>query len=423
MSADRLFALVDGNNFYVSCERVFRPSLCCRPVVVMSNNDGCAISRSEEAKLLGIGMGEPVFKYRALIERHGVELCSANFTLYGDMSTRVNETLRTFAPGIEMYSIDESFVDLSGMADRDLKGYGREMRERVRRWTGIPVCVGIGPTKALAKLGNAVAKKNKLFAGVCDLMDRRFREQVLRLFPVGDVWGVGRAKRRQLTALGIDTAARLAELPLGQARALGTVVLERLVRELNGESCLEMETVPAARKSAAVTRSFGQPVNSFAELMESVAQHVARVGEKLRQQDLVAGEMTVFTHTSSFRGGPQRCGTGARRISPATSDTRLLLKVARRCAEKAYRGGYRYIKSGVIVDDLRPRPAGQPTLFGWGEEGSIVLMKAVDDINRRYGADTVFPASRGTARSWKMRQLRLSPRYTTRIGDVPVVRA
>ena len=423
MRTPRAVALVDGNNFYVSCELVFRPDLEHRPVVVMSSNDGCVIARSEEAKLLGIGMGQPVFEVRDIVRRHGVALCSANFALYGDMSGRINEILRSFSPDVEMYSIDESFVDLSGHLPQDPVALGRRMRDRIRNWTGIPACVGIGPTKVLAKLANAVAKRDPIFRGVCNLGDERLRRRVLDLTAVEDVWGVGRAIGRKLTAQGIRTASRLAEMPPARARSLGTVTLERLILELRGIPCLELETMPPPRKSVGVTRSFGQPVGDFEEVMESVTQHVARAGEKLRKEDLVAGEITVFMHTSSRRGGTSHCGSVAGPLSPMTSDTRRLLEVAHRCARSAWREGCLYVKSGVFLEDLRPRCEGDAVLFESEDLRSRSLMDAVDRINRRYGSGALFPASRGVKRRWRSRQFRLSPRYTTRIGEVPVVRA
>jgi len=251
-------ALVDCNNFYVSCERAFDRKLEGVPVLVLSNNDGCAIARSEEVKALGVRMGEPAFKLRPLIAKHGVRVFSSNYVLYGDMSRRVNDVLNRFSPEVEVYSIDETFLDLSGFGHEDLWEYAQDMRATVRRWTGIPTCVGLGPTKTLAKLANAVAKRNPTFGGVCDLTHPVVRSAVLRAFAVEDVWGVGAATTRKLAGLGVVTAANLRDLDAALARRVGTVVLERVVRELRGVACLGLEQVPPTRKGLAVTRSFGR---------------------------------------------------------------------------------------------------------------------------------------------------------------------
>ena len=303
-----VLALIDGNNFYVSCERAFDPRLVGVPVGVLSNNDGCFIARSDELKQLGVRMGTPAFKVRDLIQRHSVRVLSSNYTLYGDLSRRVNAVLAGFSPQIEIYSIDETFLDLSGFAGRGLLELCQDMRSTVRRWTGIPCCVGTGPTKTLAKLGNAAAKKRSEFGGVCDLVDDATRAAVLRDFPVEDVWGVGPATAAKLAAIGVTTAAGLRDIAPKCARAMGTVTLERTVLELHGLACIAVEDAPPQRKGLAVTRSFGRPVTSLDELREAVAAYAARAGEKLRTHGLVAGQICAFFHTSPHRDGPHHHG-------------------------------------------------------------------------------------------------------------------
>ena len=322
-------ALIDGNDFYVSCERVFDRRLAGMPVLVLSNNDGCAISRSAEAKALGVGMGEPTFRLRPLVRRHGIRVLSSNYPLYGDMSRRVNEALAGFSPAVEAYSIDETFLDLAGFDGRDLWAYAQDLRATVRRWTGIPTCVGLGPTKTLAKLGNAVAKKNPAFGGVCDLTDERVRCAVLRALPVGDVWGVGPATRRKLEGVGVTTAGGLAALDPKHARRLGTVVLERVAAELRGLACLDLDLLPAARQGVAVTRSFGQPLHDLAPVVGAVAAFATKAGEKLRAQGLIAGQLTAFLHTDRHRQGPQHHGSRTARLVPMTADARDLAAAAR----------------------------------------------------------------------------------------------
>lgn len=416
-------ALIDCNNFYVSCERVFDRRLDGVPVLVLSNNDGCAIARSEEVKALGVRMGEPAFKIRTLIEKHSIRVFSSNYILYGDMSRRVNEVLALFSPEVEIYSIDETFLDLSGFDQKDLWDYGQDLRATVKRWTGIPTCVGIGPTKTLAKLANAVAKKNPTFGGVCDLTDPAVRGAVMRAFAVGDIWGIGAATARKLAPHGVTTAAQLRDLEIKRARQVGTVVLERIVHELCGIPCLELELVAPMRKGMAVTRSFGRPVTGLEGVLEAVAAYATRAGEKLRAHGLVAGQLTAFLHTNPHKPGPRYHGARATRLAPMTDDTRDLAAAARRCIEAAWRDGFAYTKAGVILDDLRARQDAPATLFASPRPNSEALMAAMDRLNARYGRHTVFPAAMGIERPWKLKAEHHSPRYTTRISDVPVVRA
>lgn len=417
-----VIALIDCNNYYVSCERAFDSSLVGAPVVVASNNDGCAIARSNEAKALGVKMGDPIHLIRDRLTKHGVVVRSSNYTLYGDMQRRVVAAVQEFASEIEIYSIDESFLDLEPFADRDLVAHANVMRDQVRRWTTIPTCVGIGPTKTLAKLANAAAKKNPLFDGVADLRDPVIRTFVLDRFPVGDVWGVGRATATKLAEQGVTTAGQLRDMQMKQARGLGTVVLERLVAELQGVAASVVEVVEPQRKGMAVTRSFGTPVTKLETLIGAVAQYSMRAGEKLRSHGLVAGQLTVFFHTNPHRRDrPQHHGARRLTLSPMTADSLELLAAARRGVEAAWRDGHAYTKAGILLDDLVAAERRPRTLFEGDPDRRARLMTALDEVNGRFGRFTAVPAAQGFTRDWKMRAEAKSPAWTTRIEEIPVV--
>lgn len=426
-ASEKPIALIDCNNFYVSCERLFDTSLHGIPVIVLSNNDGCAVARSEEAKALGIKMGAPAFKMRDLMERHGVRALSSNYTLYGDVSRRVVQVLHGYSPRLDVYSIDETFVDLSGFGDR-MEAHAARMRRAVRIETGIPTCVGIGPTKTLAKLANFAAKKNPIFAGVCNLMREDVRDYVMHRIPIGEIWGVGPATEAKLTGQGIKSAAALRDLPLPLARKIGTVVLERLVAELRGISCLDFEDVAPQRKGMAVTRSAGTPMTSFDVLAQAVTAHATRAAEKLRQHGLVAGTLTVFFHTSPHKPErPQHSASRSVRLRPMSNHTFDLMDAAVSAARHGWRGdpsgnGCAYTKAGVILDDLvaeQDRPA---MLFPPDRPRDARLMDALDALNDRFGKKTVVLGREGFAREWVTRAELRSPRYTTRLSDLPTVR-
>jgi DNA polymerase V len=417
-------ALIDCNNYYVSCERAFDSRLVGVPVIVLSNNDGCAVARSAEAKALGIKMGDPVHLIRDKIERHGIRVLSSNYTLYGDMQRRVVASIEDFARDFEIYSIDETFVDLAGFEDRDLVAHVRAMRDQVLRWTTIPTCVGLGPTKTLAKLGNAAAKKNPLFDSVADLRDEAVRTWVLDRFAVGDVWGVGGATAAKLAALGIHTAGQLRDMPMKQARAMGTVVLERLVAELRGVPSGVVETIEPQRKGMAVTRSFGTPANDIGTLMGAVTQYAMRAGEKLRSHGLVAARLTVFFHTNRFKPDrPQYSASRMISLHPMSNDSFELIAAARRGVEHGWRDGFAITKAGIMLDDLVAAELRPQTLFEGDTEKRDRLMGALDSVNSRFGRFAAVPATQGFKRDWKMRADMKSPAWTTRIEDVPRVRA
>ena len=423
MSSDATpIALVDGNNFYVSCERVFDHRLEGVPVIVLSNNDGCAVARSNEAKALGIKMGAPLFKIRDIVRDHGVRYFSSNYTLYGDMSRRVNEVLEAFSPVMERYSIDETFLTLD-VGQGDLVRQGEVIRATILKNVGIPTCVGIGPTKTLAKVANAIAKKRRP-NGVCTLMTEGERIEALSDWPVEDVWGIGRATSVKLNERGVKTAGQLAAFPEKRARQLGTVVLERLIRELNGIPCIDLEEVAPTRKGTAVTRSFGQPVKDCATLTAAITKHATRASEKLRREGLVAGQLTAFAHTSRFRQGPSYHGSRSIALLPMSDDARVLSKAARTCIEALYRDGFDYAKAGVMLDDLRLLEEAPTPLFAANAERNPALMAAMDSINLRYGRESVVLAGQGgDSRRWRLKADHRSPSYTTQWKDLPRVQA
>ena len=429
-----MFALVDGNNFYVSCERVFRPSLEGHPVVVLSNNDGCAIARSDEAKALGITMGHPYFKIRR--DFPGVIAISANFVLYGDMSNRFMGIAAALGPSQEVYSIDECFIGLAGVGG-DLTSRAHVIRNRLQNWLGLPAGIGIGPTKTLAKLANHIAKSAVRKPGsypadlgyVCNLaaLPSSDLDAVLMATSVGDIWGVGRKIGAQLESIGVSNALQLANLDPSLVRQRWSVVLERTVRELQGQSCISLEDVAPPKQQIACTRSFGQRISAYQPLAEAVSTFGSRAAEKLRGQDGVASQVLVFIHTSPFSEGKQYAKSATVRLQRPTADTRLLLKAAIKGLRSIYKPGYDFAKAGVMLMDIRPAGTvqGELDLFADGEERSG-LMSAIDGINAKFGRTAIRVASTGAGdrrRDWQMRQELRTPHYTTRLADIPIARA
>ena len=407
-------ALVDCNNFYASCERVFQPELRGRPVVVLSNNDGCVIARSNEAKALGIAMGEAWHICKKRVDTDGVIVRSSNYTLYGDMSARVMRTIAGFTPDLEIYSIDEAFLGLGGFETR-LECHARALRRTVLQWTGIPVSVGIAPTKTLAKVANRRAKKDPATGGVFVLMDEAAIDAELAGMELTDLWGVAHRLAARLMALGITTPLALKQADPRFIRERFNVVLERLVLELRGIACIALEEAPPDRKSIMASRSFGRTVETREELEEAVATYTSRAAEKLRGQGLAAGRIVVFAHTNHFRPeDPQYHGMQPVRLPVATADTGKLIAAARRGLGALYRPGYRYKKAGILLLELAPAAAVQGDLFAAADTPrSKARMRAVDMLNRRFGRDTVSFAAAGRRRAWKLRSEFLSPRFTT----------
>lgn len=419
------FALIDGNSFYCSCERVFDPRLKGKPVIVLSNNDGCAVARTSEAKALGIRMGAPMFTIRDLVKREGVRVFSSNYTLYGDMSRRMNTVYERFASDIEVYSIDESFLDATPIEPERRVDWGRDLRSTVTAWTGVPICVGIGPTKTLAKLANKIAKGTPQLGGVCDLTSAEARAEWLRLMPLDDVWGIGGASQAKLGAMGCRTAADVAGLDPKLARKAMTVVGERIIRELRGEPCIELEAVAPTRKGCAVTRSFAGRVEDLDMLQEAIAAHATRLGEKLRHHGLATDHVTVFYHTSPHDRGPSRSVSTTVDFPEASNDTLVLVRAAKWGARRIWKPGYRYSKAGLMTVDLVPLAGSQRALIGaLDREKSGRLMEALDACNAKHGRGAVFSAAAGVERhrkAWVTKFDMRSPRYTTRIEEVPVI--
>lgn len=420
----RAIALVDGNNFYVSCERIFNPALEGRPVVVLSNNDGCVVSRSAEAKALGIRMGVPFFEVRPLVKSHGLVWLSSNYALYDDISTRMMALLGEFAPHREVYSIDECFLDFSGMA-ADTATVCRSIRDRIRRCLGIATCSGIGTSKTLAKLANHVAKTCAQYGGVFDweMPASAEREAVMGGLDVAEVWGVGRRLAPRLREMGIRSALDLQLASAKRIRSRFGVVLERTVAELNGEPCIELEVSAVRRGQIAVSRSFGRPVTALAELREAVTSYAIRAAERLRAQRSACAEVGTYIETAGFRDPAQRYDAStAVPLTVASDDSRRISAAALSGLERIWQPGYRYKKAGVWLDGLQPAAAPQADLFpDYERPRSARLMAAMDSINRAYGMNTATFAGAGIRQPWRMQSARRSPRYTTNWDELAVV--
>jgi DNA polymerase V len=416
-------ALVDCNNFYVSCERVFDPRLKGCPVLVLSNNDGIAVARSEEAKSLGIDMATPVFKMEALIRRHGVRLFSSNYTLYGDMSHRVMLTLRRFSPEVEEYSIDEAFVSLKGMADGDLEQVGREIRSTIQQWTGIPVSIGIAPTKTLAKAAARIAKKEPGAQNVIVLTDSAAQEQALKALDVGDVWNVGFSHERLFRENGMNTAWDLSRCPDEWVRAKLGVMGLRLVHELRGEPCLALELKRPQRKNIGSGKSFGRLVESLSDMKEALATYTAQAAVRLRRDGQAVKALSVYIRTDCFRGGAQYANGAAVELPVASDDTGEIIRWAQQAVEKIYKPGFLYKKVYVQFDVLVSVDAIQENLFVRRDRGKkVCLMGALDQLNNNLGAGRLRYLAEGLEKNWKTRFASRSPRYTTNWDELMVVK-
>ena len=415
-----IFALVDCNNFYASCERVFDPSVENRPVVVLSNNDGCIVARSNEAKALGIGMGTPYFKALPVLERHDVLVFSSNYTLYADMSSRVMETLSQFTPEMEVYSIDEAFLNLAGIPE-DLTEYGRTMRKTVKQWTGIPVSIGIAHTKTLAKIANRIAKKSPKANGTLDLTDSQWIEKALSQVEVDDIWGIGRKISRKLRKVGITTALQLRDTGTDWIQNTFSIEVVRTVRELRGQCCYQLEESPPPKKGITVSRSFGRNITDLEHLQEATAVYVARAAEKLRGQGLAAGVMTVFAMTSRFIE-KRYYNRHVTTFETATDDTQEMLNVSMAGIEKLYRSAYEYKKSGVMLMGLVPKDKVQGNLFDTKDrKRSGRLMETLDVINKRNPAG-IHWAAEGIEQPWRTKFERKSNKFTTDWSELPKVK-
>jgi len=423
-----MFALVDANNFYVSCERVFNPKLEGRPVVVLSNNDGCAVARSNEVKALGVKMGAPWFEMKDLARKHGIVALSSNYTLYGDMSDRVVQILKGYAPRVEVYSIDESFLQLDGLIGiwPSFTDLGQHIRERVRMWTGLPVCAGIAPSKTLAKLSNHLAKKNAEFNGVCDFnaLSENDIHSYLSKLDVQEVWGVGRKLSVQLISLGIESVQDLRKASPKRIRDRFGVVLERTVNELNGISCLALEEVAPLRQQIISSRSFGEMVTTFEGLREAVSTYATTAAEKLRGDDSVCNVVSVYIETNRFREQDRQYNNSMTvPLTEATSDTRRLIAAALFGLKRIYRPGYLYKKAGIVLMEIQPASMRQQLLFREEDPKSAKVMLAMDALNGAYGRNTVSLASSGIQKQWAAKFETRTPHYTTDWAQLPTVKA
>lgn len=414
-----MFALVDCNNFYASCERVFNPRLNGQPIVVLSNNDGCVIARSNEAKAIGIPMGAPAFEYKTLFKKNNVHVFSANFALYGDMSSRVMQILGNYSPDMEVYSIDECFLKLSGFENFDLLNYGAKMRTQVVKWTGIPICVGIAPTKALAKVANRIAKKFPLQTqGVYCINSEEQRIKALKWLKVEDIWGIGRKHAKRLKAFNIHTAYAFTQLTDSWVRSQMSVVGLRLKHDLQGIPTLDLETIQT-KKNIATTRSFEKNISNLEELKERISTFAVSCAEKLRKEKCNCKSVTVFLQTNRHRTElPQYNRSFSVKLPYATSSSLELSNFAIAALKKIYKPGFMFKKAGVIIQDFTPEGNVQTTLFNSRNENHIPLMKTIDKLNASLGQQKIRLGSQDLKRVWKMKQEKLSPRYTTNLSEI-----
>jgi DNA polymerase V len=420
-------AIVDCNSFYAACERVFTPALHGKPVVVLSNNDGCIVSRSDEAKKLGVGMAAPYYQNKDIIERNNVAVFSSNYHLYGDMSWRVMETLRMLAPHVEVYSVDEAFLDLDGIDENLLQEYGGMLKKTTEQWTGIPVSVGIAPTKVLSKVANRLAKKNKQATGGVVVLPTAARQrEALECTPVEDIWGVGRESAKKLKLFNVLNGWQLRNTSEDWAKKnLGGITGIRLIRELNGEPCIEMKNPLEVKKMIATTRMFGKPVFELKQLKEAVATYTARAAEKLRRQQAAAKVINVFVVTndygSDYQYSPRTKGVYTT-LPAASSITHELISHALPLVEQLYKKGSRYLKAGVMLSGIVPDDAVQYNLFEPPVPGNMrQLMSMIDNVNFSMRDDVVKFAAAGITKNWKMRQEMRSARCSTRWEEMKTV--
>jgi DNA polymerase V len=422
----KVFALVDCNNFYASCERLFRPELNGKPVIVLSNNDGCIVARSNEAKALGIPMGEPLFKVKDLVAKHKVHVFSSNYALYGDLSYRVMDVLRQMEPDVEVYSIDEAFISLPVTKVWDRVKYAAELREKIRRQVGIPVSIGIATTKTLAKIANRVAKKEAQFNGVFDLAGCSQIDLVLGKIEVNDVWGIGRRSTEKLNKRCIYTALDLKRADQTWIRKTLTVVGARTVMELNGISCISLENAPPCPKSIITSRSFGHPVTDLDNLKGAVITYVSIAGEKLRKQDVEADTLNLFITTGPFDEQASYSNNQTITLHQPISSTPELITAALQCLKSLYKPGYRYRKAGVMLAGIVKQGYRQQDLFSLfrpPEKEDKQLMTALDRINSKWGRSTIrYGMTTAEDKPWSMQQTRKSPAYTTNWQELPMVK-
>lgn len=412
-----IFALVDCNNFYASCERVFNPHLNGKAIVILSNNDGCIIARSNEAKKLGIPMGAPFHEWKKLCDKKLLYAFSSNYALYGDMSNRVMTSLKQFCPTLEIYSIDEAFLSFDEANKTNLVTDTIEIRSKIKEWIGLPVSIGIAPTKTLAKIANHIAKK-KTRSGVFDLRDPIMQEKILAEFPIANIWGIGRRLAKKLNDLNIHSARDLRDANLKMIRMHFSVVVERIVEELRGVACIPLEMIQP-RKQIMSSRSFGKLITKINELEEAVSHYTAIACQKLRKQNSLAGGISVFLHTNFYRSQDAQYGNSSNcRFTEPTCDSSFIISTAKKCLNKIYRPGFHYQKAGIMLLDLSSHTIKQYDLFAIRQNKSEPLMRTLDCINEKLGKKALFIAAEGTQRNWKTRCARRSPRYTTQWDEL-----
>ena len=416
----KVFALIDCNAFYVSCERVFNPKLNNKPVVALSNNDGCIIARSKEAKALGIKMGVPLFKVKDIVERENVIVFSSNYTLYADMSRRVMNIISEFAPSIEVYSIDEAFIELTNM-NVDYESYVRQMRKVILQYTGIPVSIGVASTKTLTKVANHIAKDDESLEGVCSLVKHENLDQVLEDTNVVDVWGVGRQLSKKLIANGIFNAKLLKNCEDAWVRKMMSVNGLKTVSELREISCLDLEETSATRKSCCTTRSFGKPLVNLDDIEQAVTTFARRATERIRGENLTASTVSVFLRTNPFDRNRYYSNSSTTTLSYPTYDTMQIVKTALQLTKIIFRENYKYKKAGVLLSGFYEKGTETKDLFSEARYRSPKLMSAVDQINERYGSDTIQIATECQIGKWKQKRRNCTQSYTTQLDNVLLI--
>ncbi|MEA1972322.1 MAG: Y-family DNA polymerase [Candidatus Cloacimonadota bacterium] len=420
----KIYALVDCNSFYVSCERVFRPDLENKPVGVLSNNDGCIVALSSELKKLGVTRGEPEFKMRHLIKQHNITLFSSNYTLYGDMSARVMKSLQKFTPHLEVYSIDEAFLSLTGFGEHDLVEYGKEIKYKIEKWTGIPVSVGIATTKTLAKLANHIAKKYKKFEGVFSLVDHPKFEEVLNVVPVNKIWGIGRKNAKKLRKNSYYTALDVIGIEEHWMKSNFTIIGLKTLRELKGKPQSNLEESIPNRKSIVSSRSFGNPITKLENLQQSIIFHTAIAAKKLRKQNLVASSIMVFISTNPFKNEPQYANYQSEKLSIPSAYTPDFQHIAIKLLDSIFQEGFSYKKAGVMISNIVAEEDSPIELFdtAYTDGSKKDIMKTVDLLNKKFGDHTIHFGLSKKNDSWKMKSQKLSPKYTTDINEIATVK-
>ena len=416
----KVFALIDCNAFYVSCKRVFNPRLNNRPVVALSNNDGCIIARSKEAKALGIKMGVPLFKVKDIVERENVIVFSSNYTLYADMSRRVMNIISELAPSIEIYSIDEAFIELTDMKI-DYDSYARQMRKTILQYTGIPVSIGIASTKTLTKVANHIAKDDETLEGVCSLVQHNNLDKVLEDTDVADIWGVGRQLSKKLITNGVFNAKLLKNCHNEWIRKIMSVNGLKTVSELREISCLDLEETSATRKSCCTTRSFGSPLVRLEDIEQAVTTFARRATERIRGENLIASTVSVFLRTNPFDKSHYYSNSSMITLSYPTYDTMQIVKAALKLTKTLFRENYKYKKAGVLLSGFSKQGTETKDLFSEAKYSSPKLMSAVDQINQRYGSDTIQIATECQLGRWKQKRKNCTQSYTTQLNKVLLV--